>query len=86
MAYWQPAVAQSRWGGEGGGIRPQGRNSDPILVAGDLNTDPDAHFDHAFARGLDVRSVSAPADYDHCSDHRPVVIGVVLNAQKTTGK
>ena len=35
---------------------------------------PDAHFDHAFGRDLELEEVSVPGDYDHCSDHRPVVV------------
>jgi endonuclease/exonuclease/phosphatase (EEP) superfamily protein YafD len=37
---------------------------------------PDAHFDHAFADGLEVESITVPADFDHCSDHRPVVVEI----------
>jgi len=34
---------------------------------------PDANFDHILYLGLKLKSVEVPADYDHCSDHRPIV-------------
>lgn len=34
---------------------------------------PDANFDHILYRGLDLVSVEVPEQFDHCSDHRPIV-------------
>ena len=43
---------------------------------------PDAPFDHAFGSGLEIKSIKVPADYDHCSDHRPVVVAMVLEVER----
>jgi endonuclease/exonuclease/phosphatase family metal-dependent hydrolase len=34
---------------------------------------PDANFDHILYRGLRLKSVEVPSNYDHCSDHRPII-------------
>jgi endonuclease/exonuclease/phosphatase family metal-dependent hydrolase len=38
---------------------------------------PDAMFDHVFVKGIQIKSVVVPRNFDNCSDHRPVVVDLV---------